>query len=63
MQYYYEVEKFSNIYACQIGLGGLYGHGFKTVNISEFFSWWMHCEGWCPEWKQRRNLSLMSYGC
>ena len=35
MPYYYQVEKLSNIYAYQIGLGGQYGHGFKTVKISE----------------------------
>ena len=30
-----EVEKQSNLYACQIILGGSYGHGFKPVNLSE----------------------------
>ena len=36
--YYSEVEKWSNLYAYQIGLGVSYGHGFKTVKISEFVS-------------------------
>ena len=33
--YYYEVDKWSNIYAYQIGLGGSYGHGFKHMKLPE----------------------------
>ena len=36
--YYSEVEKLSDIYIYQIGLGGSYGHGSKYVKIPEFFS-------------------------
>ena len=36
--YYSEVDKWSNIYAYQIGLGGSYDHGFKHVKIPGFFS-------------------------
>ena len=32
--YYYEVDKWSNIYAYQIGLGGSYRLGFKYVKIT-----------------------------
>ena len=35
MPYYSEVEKWSNIHAYQIGLGGSYGYGLKTVKLSE----------------------------
>ena len=35
--YYYEVRKWSNIYANQIGLGGSYGHGFKHTKLTEYF--------------------------
>ena len=35
--YYSEVEKISNLYAYQIGVGGSYGHGFKPVKIPVFF--------------------------
>ena len=31
--FYTEVDKWWNIYACQIGLGGSYVHGFKTEKI------------------------------
>ena len=33
--YYYEVEKWSDLYVYQIGLVGSYGHGFKPVNLPE----------------------------
>ena len=33
--YYYEVQKWSNLYAYQIGLGGSYGHGFKPVKLPD----------------------------
>ena len=33
--YYYEVDKWSNIYNNQIGIGGSYGNGFRTVKLSE----------------------------
>ena len=33
--YYSEVQKWSNLYAYQIGLGESYGHSFKNVNLSE----------------------------
>ena len=33
--YYSEVDKWSNLYAYQIGLGVSYGHGFKLVKIPE----------------------------
>ena len=35
--YYSEVEKLSNLYAYQIGLGGSYGNGFKPGKIPDFF--------------------------
>ena len=31
--YYYEVDKWSNIYAYQIGIGGSYVHGFKHMKL------------------------------
>ena len=37
IQYYSEVEKWSNLYAYQIGIGGSYGHGFKPVKIPDLF--------------------------
>ena len=37
IQYYSEIEKCSNLYAYQIGLGGSYGHGFKPVKIPDYF--------------------------
>ena len=33
--FYTEVERFSNLYAAQIGLGGSYGHEFKSISIPE----------------------------
>jgi hypothetical protein len=33
--FYSEVERFSNIYAFGIGLGGSYGHTFKTITLDE----------------------------
>ena len=36
--YYSEVEKWSNIYAYHIGIGGYYGHGFKLVKLPENYS-------------------------
>ena len=39
--YYSEVDKLSNIYAYQIGLGGSYGHGFKPVKLPEIV-----CHDW-----------------
>jgi hypothetical protein len=33
--FYSEVERFSNIYAFSIGLGGSYGHTFKTITLDE----------------------------
>ena len=35
--YYYEVEKWSNLYAYQIFIGGSYGHGFKPVKLPGIF--------------------------
>ena len=35
MPYYSEVDKWSNLYTYHIGIGRSYGHGFKTVNLSE----------------------------
>ena len=37
IQYYSKIEKCSNLYAYQIGLGGSYGHGFKPVKIPDYF--------------------------
>ena len=37
LPYYSEVEKCSNLYAYQIGLGGYYGHVFKPVKLPEIF--------------------------
>ena len=37
MPYYSEVDKWSNLYAYHIGIGGSYSHGFKTVNIYDIF--------------------------
>ena len=37
MPYYSEVEKWSNIYAYHIGVGGSYSHSFKTVKLYEFY--------------------------
>ena len=36
--YYSEVEKWSNIHAYHIILGGSYGHVFKPVKIPEMFA-------------------------
>ena len=33
--YYYEVKKWSNVYAYQIGLGGSYIHGFKHMKLPQ----------------------------
>ena len=33
--FYSEVERLSNIYAFSIGLGGSYGHAFKTITLDE----------------------------
>jgi hypothetical protein len=33
--FYNEVERFSNIYGFSIGLGGLFGHAFKTTMLDE----------------------------
>jgi hypothetical protein len=33
--FYSQVEKFSNLYAIQIGLGGSYGHRFKNIVLNE----------------------------
>ena len=33
--YYSEVDNWSNIYACQIGLGGTYVHVFKPMKLPE----------------------------
>ena len=35
LSYYSKVEEWSNLYACQIGLGGSYGHEFKNVTLKE----------------------------
>ena len=35
--YYSEVDKWSNIYLYQIGLGGSYNHGFKPVKLPGVF--------------------------
>ena len=32
LPYYSKLEEWSNLYACQIGLGGSYGHEFKNVS-------------------------------
>ena len=37
MPYYSEVDKWSNIYAYQVGIGGSCNHGFKTVKLYRFF--------------------------
>ena len=37
LPYYYEVDKWSNLYTYQISLGGSYGHGFKPVKLPEMF--------------------------
>ena len=37
LSYYSKVEERSNLYAYQIGLGGSYGHEFKSVSIKEIF--------------------------
>ena len=33
--YYYKVEKFSNIYGMQLGLGGAYGYKFLNIYMDE----------------------------
>ena len=38
ISYYSEVERWSNLYAYQIGLGGSYGNGFKHGKLPDFFS-------------------------
>ena len=35
MAYYSKLEEWSNLYACQIGLGGSYRHEFKNVTLKE----------------------------
>ena len=35
LPYYSKVEQWSNLYAYQIGLGGSYGHEFKSVSLKE----------------------------
>lgn len=35
LSYYSKVEEYSNLYASQLGLGGSYGHDFKSVKIPE----------------------------
>ena len=35
LPYYSKLEEWSNLYACQIGLGGSYGHEFKNVSLKE----------------------------
>ena len=35
LAYYSKLEEWSNLYACQIGLGGSYGHEFKNVTLKE----------------------------
>ena len=35
LPYYAKVEKWSNLYAFQIGLGGSYGHEFKNLTLKE----------------------------
>lgn len=39
LPFYSEIEKISNVYTYDIGLGGSYGHSFKTVSIEELFRW------------------------
>ena len=35
LPYYSKLEEWSNLYACQIGLGDSYGHEFKNVTLKE----------------------------
>jgi hypothetical protein len=35
LSYYSNVEEWSNIYACKLGLGGTYGHAFKNLTARE----------------------------
>ena len=35
MSYYNKLEEWSNLYACQIGLGGSYGHDYKNIKIAK----------------------------
>ena len=37
LPYYSEVEKWYNLYAYQISIGGSYCHGFKSINLPETF--------------------------
>ena len=47
LPYYSEVEKFSNFYMLEIGLGGSYGHQFKNVTIEDLVRWdgVVYCDG------------------
>ena len=35
--YYSEVDKWMNLYAYQIGIGGSYGHSFKPMKLLDLF--------------------------
>ena len=35
--YYSEVDKSTNLYAYQVGIGGSYGHRFKPVKLLDLF--------------------------
>jgi len=35
LPYYSQVEKWSNLYAYQLGLGGSYGHEYKNISVKE----------------------------
>ena len=48
--YYCEVEKFSNIYGMQLGLGGAYGHKFVNISLDELV------------WYASIRLMYLSYG-
>ena len=38
--YYSQGEQWSNLYACSIGLGGSYGHKFKSVSFKEMIHYY-----------------------
>eukprot|EP00957_Ditylum_brightwellii_P077142 5862664-Ditylum_brightwellii.AAC.2 len=37
--YYSKVEKYTDIYAAQLGLGGAYSKKFEHINIEELMQW------------------------
>ena len=38
--YYYKVDKFSNIYGMQLGLGGSYGYKFVNIYMDDLIQWY-----------------------